>query len=119
MCAATLGFFTVANIGSRLPRLTNPTAVVALASLYLRCRCPPWSGMMLVLGLLGVITSLLHAPGDDRYSLKGALTRVEVTQTQQISPQDLNETTTQDFGVRSKSLEVNPAELAEHLEWNS
>mmetsp|Transcript_44464 Transcript_44464/g.81181 ORF Transcript_44464/g.81181 Transcript_44464/m.81181 type:complete len:537 (+) Transcript_44464:59-1669(+) len=41
-------------------------------------QCPPWSGMMLVLGLLGVITSLLHAPGDDRYSLKGALTRVEV-----------------------------------------
>mmetsp|Transcript_46255 Transcript_46255/g.110045 ORF Transcript_46255/g.110045 Transcript_46255/m.110045 type:complete len:604 (+) Transcript_46255:96-1907(+) len=41
-------------------------------------QCPPWTGMMLVLGLLGVITSLLHEPGDDRYSLKGALTRVEV-----------------------------------------
>jgi len=41
-------------------------------------QCPPWSGMMLVLGLLGVITSLLHEPNDDRYSLKGALTRVEV-----------------------------------------
>jgi len=41
-------------------------------------QCPPWSGMMLVLGLLGVITSLLHDPEDERYSLKGALTRVEV-----------------------------------------
>jgi len=41
-------------------------------------QCPPWSGMMLVLGLLGVITSLLHSPEDERYSLKGALTRVEV-----------------------------------------
>jgi len=41
-------------------------------------QCPPWSGMMLVLGLLGVITSLLHEPDDDRYSLKGALARVEV-----------------------------------------
>jgi len=41
-------------------------------------QCPPWSGMMLVLGLLGVITSLLHAPEDERYNLKGALTRVEV-----------------------------------------
>jgi len=41
-------------------------------------QCPPWSGMMLVLGLLGVITSLLHEPNDERYSLKGALTRVEV-----------------------------------------
>jgi len=41
-------------------------------------QCPPWSGMMLVLGLLGLITSLLHEPDDNRYSLKGALTRVEV-----------------------------------------
>lgn len=41
-------------------------------------QCPAWSGMMLVLGLLGVITSLLHDPEDERYSLKGALTRVEV-----------------------------------------
>jgi len=41
-------------------------------------QCPPWSGMMLVLGLLGVITSLLHEPNDERYNLKGALTRVEV-----------------------------------------
>jgi Na+/H+ antiporter NhaD/arsenite permease-like protein len=41
-------------------------------------QCPPWSGMMLVLGLLGVITSLLHEPNDERYTLKGALTRVEV-----------------------------------------
>jgi len=41
-------------------------------------QCPAWSGMMLVLGLLGVITSLLHEPEDERYSLKGALTRVEV-----------------------------------------
>merc|ERR1719235_59603 len=44
-------------------------------------QCPPWSGMMLVLGLLGIITSLLHEPGDDRYNLKGALTRVEVPDT--------------------------------------
>ncbi|CAE7946033.1 NHD1, partial [Symbiodinium sp. KB8] len=41
-------------------------------------QCPAWSGMMLVLGLLGLITSLLHEPDDNRYSLKGALTRVEV-----------------------------------------
>mmetsp|Transcript_41606 Transcript_41606/g.85562 ORF Transcript_41606/g.85562 Transcript_41606/m.85562 type:complete len:566 (+) Transcript_41606:58-1755(+) len=41
-------------------------------------KCPAWTGMMLVLGLLGLITSLLHEPGDDRYSLKGALKRVEV-----------------------------------------
>mmetsp|Transcript_85449 Transcript_85449/g.189772 ORF Transcript_85449/g.189772 Transcript_85449/m.189772 type:complete len:585 (-) Transcript_85449:26-1780(-) len=41
-------------------------------------QCPPWSGMMLVLGLLGVITSLLHDKEDERYTLKGALTRVEV-----------------------------------------
>ena len=41
-------------------------------------KCPAWSGMMLVLGLLGMITSLLHDPDDDRYSLKGALKRVEV-----------------------------------------
>jgi len=41
-------------------------------------QCPAWSGMMLVLGLLGVCTSLLHKEGDDRYSLKGALERVEV-----------------------------------------
>lgn len=34
--------------------------------------------MMLVLGLLGVITSLIHEPEDDRYSMRGALTRVEV-----------------------------------------
>merc|ERR1719265_309209 len=40
--------------------------------------CPPWSGMMLVLGMLGIITSLLHEPNDERYSLKGAMTRVEV-----------------------------------------
>jgi len=40
--------------------------------------CPAWSGMMLVLGLLGVITSVLHGPEDEKYSLKGALTRVEV-----------------------------------------
>ena len=32
---------------------------------------------MLVLGLLGLITSLLHGPEDEKYSLKGALTRVE------------------------------------------
>lgn len=41
-------------------------------------QCPAWSGMMLVLGLLGLITSLLHGPEDEKYSLKGALTRVEV-----------------------------------------
>jgi len=41
-------------------------------------QCPPWCGMMLTLGLLGVITSLLHEPNDERYNLKGALTRVEV-----------------------------------------
>lgn len=41
-------------------------------------QCPAWSGMMLVLGLLGVITSLLHKRNDERYSLKGAMTRVEV-----------------------------------------
>lgn len=29
-------------------------------------------------GLLGLITSLLHGPEDEKYSLKGALTRVEV-----------------------------------------
>ena len=54
-------------------------------------QCPAWSGMMLVLGLLGLITSLpqprmtfieslslrLHGPEDEKYSLKGALTRVE------------------------------------------
>jgi Na+/H+ antiporter NhaD/arsenite permease-like protein len=40
-------------------------------------QCPPWTGMMLVLGLLGVITSLIHKE-DERYSLKGALARVEV-----------------------------------------
>lgn len=40
--------------------------------------CPPWSGMMLVLGLLGVITSLLHGREAETYSLKGALARVEV-----------------------------------------
>merc|ERR1719446_1697493 len=33
---------------------------------------------MLVLGLLGIITSILHGPENERYSLKGALTRVEV-----------------------------------------
>merc|ERR1719311_175057 len=32
---------------------------------------------MLVLGLLGIVTSLLHGE-DNRYSLKGALARVEV-----------------------------------------
>ncbi|CAJ1345643.1 unnamed protein product [Effrenium voratum] len=41
-------------------------------------QCPAWSGMMLVLGLLGLITSLLHGPEDEKFSLKGALTRVEV-----------------------------------------
>lgn len=40
-------------------------------------QCPAWSGMMLVLGLLGVITSLIHKE-NDKYSLKGALARVEV-----------------------------------------
>jgi len=34
--------------------------------------------MMLVLGLLGIITSILHGPENEKYSLKGALTRVEV-----------------------------------------
>jgi Na+/H+ antiporter NhaD/arsenite permease-like protein len=41
-------------------------------------QCPPWCGMMFVLGLLGVITSILHGPENPKYSLKGALTRVEV-----------------------------------------
>jgi Na+/H+ antiporter NhaD/arsenite permease-like protein len=41
-------------------------------------QCPAWSGMMLVLGLLGVMTSLLHPPEEEKYNLKGALTRVEV-----------------------------------------
>ena len=41
-------------------------------------KCPAWSGMMLVLGLLGLVTSLLHEPNDERYSLKGALKRIEV-----------------------------------------
>jgi len=40
-------------------------------------QCPAWSGMMLVLGLLGVVTSLIHKE-NDKYSLKGALARVEV-----------------------------------------
>lgn len=40
--------------------------------------CPAWSGMMLVLGLLGVITSLLHGAEDEHYSLKGALKKVEI-----------------------------------------
>merc|ERR1712176_11211 len=40
--------------------------------------CPAWSGMMLVLGVLGVITSLLHEASNEKYTLKGALTRVEV-----------------------------------------
>lgn len=40
-------------------------------------QCPAWSGMMLVLGMLGVITSLIHGP-NERYSLKRALARVEV-----------------------------------------
>ena len=40
--------------------------------------CPAWTGMMLVLGLLGLITSLLHEPDDERYSLKAALKRIEV-----------------------------------------
>eukprot|EP00442_Polarella_glacialis_P045779 CAMPEP_0115159520 /NCGR_PEP_ID=MMETSP0227-20121206/70251_1 /TAXON_ID=89957 /ORGANISM="Polarella glacialis, Strain CCMP 1383" /LENGTH=628 /DNA_ID=CAMNT_0002571227 /DNA_START=54 /DNA_END=1941 /DNA_ORIENTATION=- len=44
-------------------------------------QCPAWSGMMLVLGMLGIITSLLHEPNDKRYSLKGALTRVEIPDT--------------------------------------
>eukprot|EP00438_Fugacium_kawagutii_P024311 Skav232888 [mRNA] locus=scaffold5953:23405:37191:- [translate_table: standard] len=29
-------------------------------------QCPAWSGMMLVLGLLGLITSLLHGPEDEQ-----------------------------------------------------
>lgn len=41
-------------------------------------QCPPWCGMMFVLGLLGVITSVLHGPNNPKYSLKGALTRVEI-----------------------------------------
>lgn len=41
-------------------------------------QCPAWSGMMLVLGLLGVITSLLHEADEEEYSMKGALERVEV-----------------------------------------
>jgi len=43
-------------------------------------QCPAWSGMMLVLGVLGLITSLLHPPGHDseKYQMKGALERVEV-----------------------------------------
>jgi len=40
--------------------------------------CPAWCGMMLVLGILGVITSILHGK-DERYNLKGALARVEVS----------------------------------------
>lgn len=40
--------------------------------------CPAWSGMMLVLGLLGVVTSVLHDKEEEEYSLKGALERVEV-----------------------------------------
>jgi len=42
-------------------------------------QCPAWSGMMLVLGLLGVITSLLHGPEHQRFSMKAALARVEVS----------------------------------------
>ncbi|CAJ1340459.1 unnamed protein product [Effrenium voratum] len=41
-------------------------------------QCPAWCGMMLVLGLLGLVTSLLHDPHDEHFSMKGALTRVEV-----------------------------------------
>lgn len=41
--------------------------------------CPAWSGMMLVLGLLGMISSLLHGPDHERFSLKAALARVEVS----------------------------------------
>ncbi|CAK9024058.1 unnamed protein product [Durusdinium trenchii] len=41
-------------------------------------QCPAWSGMMLNLGMLALITSLLHEPNDDRFSLKGALSRIEV-----------------------------------------
>merc|ERR1719159_2095053 len=33
---------------------------------------------MLVLGLLGVVTSVLHEAENEKYTLKGALTRVEV-----------------------------------------
>lgn len=33
---------------------------------------------MLNLGMLALITSLLHEPNDDRFSLKGALSRIEV-----------------------------------------
>jgi len=42
-------------------------------------QCPAWSGMMLVLGLLGVAISLIHGPHEKRYTLKAALKRVEVT----------------------------------------
>lgn len=41
-------------------------------------QCPAWSGMMLNLGMLAMITSLLHDPHDDKFSLKGALSRIEV-----------------------------------------
>jgi len=41
-------------------------------------QCPAWCGMMFVLGILGVITSLLPTGGDKKYNLPGALARVEV-----------------------------------------
>lgn len=41
--------------------------------------CPAWSGMMLVLGLLGMISSLLHGPEHKRFSLRAALARMEVS----------------------------------------
>lgn len=40
--------------------------------------CPAWCGMILVLGMMGVITSILYPSAPDRYSLKGATSRVEV-----------------------------------------
>jgi len=41
-------------------------------------QCPAWSGMMLNLGVLALITSLLHDPHDDKFSLHSALSRIEV-----------------------------------------
>jgi len=54
------------------------TGMVTVPVFTALTECPAWSGMMLVLGLLGVITSVIHGPEDEEYSLKGALTRVEV-----------------------------------------
>merc|ERR1712170_111134 len=36
-------------------------------------QCPPWCGMMFVLGMLGVITSLLPTGGNKKFNLPGAL----------------------------------------------